>query len=494
MPRLLLVAAWLLIVWGALAFGAVYPWAWRPLITGCAVVGAAAWLVARRYGARAHDQAMLAALACVALTGALQLMPVPRSARLLVSPSSETVLLEQDLEYAMAARLTGVTDDGSTAQVPAALPERTLSINPDATARALVLLVGLTLLLAGLTRLLNVTGARRLVTWIVAFGAVLALIGIIQRATLGDHAWAGMRIYGFWKPMNLLTTPFGPFVNKNHFAGWMLMGLPLAMGLGLGWADRAQRNGSHGWRAGLLWLSSPDGGKLQLAALATMVMGVSLLMTRSRSGIAGFVLSMMIAGGVVGKRFGAGRSRWLAMGVLALMLVGVFPWAGSDVTDRFASGSVGLRRVIWRDSAAVIRDFPLVGTGLNSFGTAMLSYQTTQRSTHFQEAHNDYLQILVEGGLLVAVPAALALVMLARAIRRRFALHQDDSVAYWRRVGATTGLVAIGLQSLVEFSLQMPGNAVFCVVLMAIALHEPPVRHRQDGKSARATPGRNRTV
>ena len=91
-------------------------------------------------------------------------MPIPRGTRLLVSPSSETLLLEQDLEYAMAARLTGVADDGSTAQVPAALPERTLSINPDATARALVLLVGLTLLLAGLTRLLNITGARRLVT------------------------------------------------------------------------------------------------------------------------------------------------------------------------------------------------------------------------------------------------------------------------------------------------------------------------------------------
>ncbi len=125
-------------------------------------------------------------------------MPIPRGTRLLVSPSSETVLLEQDLEYAMAARLTGVVDDGSSAQVPAALPERTLSINPDATARALVLLVGLTLLLAGLTRLLNITGARRLVGWIVAFGTALALFGIIQYAVLGDHAFGGMRIYGFW--------------------------------------------------------------------------------------------------------------------------------------------------------------------------------------------------------------------------------------------------------------------------------------------------------
>ena len=242
----MLVATWLLVVWGALAFGAVYPWAWRPLITGCAVVGAACWLFARRHGARAQDRAVLVALGCVALAGAVQLMPIPRGVRLLMSPSTETVLLEQDLEYAMAARLTGVVDDGSSAQVPAALPERTLSINPDATARALVLLVGLALLLAGLTRLLNITGTRRLVTWIVVFGAALALFGIIQRAVLGDHAWGGMRIYGFWKPLNPLTTPFGPFVNKNHFAGWMLMGLPLAMGLGLGWAERAQQNGKIG--------------------------------------------------------------------------------------------------------------------------------------------------------------------------------------------------------------------------------------------------------
>ena len=487
MSRLLLVATWLLIVWGALAFGAVYPWAWRPLITGCAVVGAASWLVARRRGARAHDRALLAALGCVALAAAVQLMPMPRSTRLLLSPSTEKLLIDQDIDYASAARLTGVADDGSMAQVPAALPERPLSINPDATARALVMLVGLTLLLAGLTRLLSITGARRLVTGVVAFGAALALFGIVQRAVLGDHAWGGMLIYGFWKPINPLTTPFGPFVNKNHFAGWMLMGLPLAMGLGLGWAERTQQRGGSGWRGMLLRLSSPDGGMLQLAALATMVMGVSLLVVRSRSGIAAFVLSMIIAGGVVGRRAGGGRSRWLALGVVAAMLLGVFALADADVTGRFRSGSVGLRRVIWRDSAAVVRDFPLVGTGLNTFSTAMLTYQTTQRDQHFQEAHNDYLQILVESGLIGGLPAAFALVILARAIRRRFVTRQDEAMAYWLRVGATTGLVAIGLQSLVEFSLQMPGNAVFCVVLMAIALHEAPSRSSKPGR--RGAPG-----
>jgi O-antigen ligase len=120
----------------------------------------------------------------------------------------------------------------------------------------------------------------------------------------------------------------------------------------------------------------------------------------------------------------------------------------------------------------------------------MLRYQTTLRDTPFQEAHNDYLQVVVEGGLLIAAPAALALWLLVHAIRRRFTMHQDDGMSYWLRAGAVTGLVAIGLQSLVEFSLQMPGNAVFCVVLMAIAMHKSPARSssQRRGAPARSAP------
>ncbi len=118
----------------------------------------------------------------------------------------------------------------------------------------------------------------------------------------------------------------------------------------------------------------------------------------------------------------------------------------------------------------------------------MVRYQTSQFEGFFSEAHNDYLQVVAEGGLLLAVPAFVGLVLLAAAIRRRFAQQKDDVMTYWLRVGATSGLIAIGLQSLVEFSLQMPGNAAMCVVLMAIALHHPPARfsrrHGAPGRSA----------
>jgi len=477
MLRLLLAAALLLVMWGALAFGAVYPWAWRPLVTGAAVVGLAALIVGRRHGARAHDGAFLLALAAVAAGTLLQLVPLPRGVRMGISPATERVLLEQDLEYAITVRMSGLSPDGVTPLVETAVPPRPLSINPTASARGLLLLTGFTLFFAGLVRLFNLTGVRRPAQWITIFGFVLALIGIIQKATLGDHAFGGMRIYGFWRPNSLLTTPFGPFVNKNHFAGWMLMGLPLAVGLGLGLAERAMHRYGRGWRDVLRWLSSPDGGRLQLVTLSVFVMGLSLLMTASRSGAGGFLFAMALAGVVVRRRFRQQARTLAAVGLVATLIV-VFLWADVNLAARFSGQdeSIRLRQRIWSDSLRVVRDFPLTGTGLNTFGTAMLSYQTGSRALHFQEAHNELLQIVVEGGVLLAVPAFAAMVLLVRGIRRRFAAAQDDTLTYWVRVGATVGISAIGLQSLVEFSLQMPGNAALFAVLLAIALHEPPDR------------------
>ncbi|PYR81662.1 MAG: O-antigen ligase domain-containing protein, partial [Acidobacteria bacterium] len=84
------------------------------------------------------------------------------------------------------------------------------------------------------------------------------------------------------------------------------------------------------------------------------------------------------------------------------------------------------------------------------------------------EAHNDYLQIAAEGGLLIGLPALAAAGIFAIEVRRRF--RRDAN--YWMRAGAVTGLMCIALQSLVDFSLQMPGNAALCAVLCGMALHQ----------------------
>lgn len=449
----------LLIAWGALAFGAVYPWAYTPLLAASAVVGAAACL---RRGPRLPEGARrtMMALAVVAVAVSLQLVPLPPGLLRGLSPSTDTFLRTYDLSYALTTT------------------PHALSILPQATGLGLLFLAAFSLLFAGLVRTFSTSGVRRVATAIVAVGAILALIGIVQKAVAGDHAYMGMKIYGLWAPEWKLTTPFGPFVNKNHFAGWMLMGLPVAIGLALATAERGMRTGQGTWRSALLWLSSPDGGRFQLIAMAILLMTASLLWTKSRSGLAGLVIALMIASVVAGRRLHSRRARWLTPAAIAAMFLLVFTVAGGDVAARIGNqtDAVELRKNIWGDSARLICDFPLAGTGLNTFGTAMVVYQSSERDKHFQEAHNDYLQLAVEGGALVALPVLAALIVVVVAIRRRFASGQDDPTTYWMRVGAVTGLVAIAVQSAVEFSLQMPGNAVLCVVLLAMALHDPVTR------------------
>jgi O-antigen ligase len=151
-------------------------------------------------------------------------------------------------------------------------------------------------------------------------------------------------------------------------------------------------------------------------------------------------------------------------------------WTGVDtVAARLGSGDVATineRLPIWRDGWHIASDFWLTGTGLNTFGVATLFYQTSLPGWHLREAHNDYLQLAAEGGLMLSLPVIVLLAVFARETRSRFGESQGSS--YWIRLGAVTGLVAVGLQSTVEFSLQMPGNAALFAALCAIALHRDP--------------------
>jgi len=136
------------------------------------------------------------------------------------------------------------------------------------------------------------------------------------------------------------------------------------------------------------------------------------------------------------------------------------------------------------------RMFPLTGTGLNTYGTAMLLFQEHDLSRHYAEAHNDYLQLAAEGGALVVLPAGLCLVlvMFVREVRRRFR-QQVPSTSLWLRAGAVTALIAIALQDAVELSLQMPGNALMFAVTCAVALHsgsEPADATQRAGAKAPA--------
>jgi O-antigen ligase len=457
----------LIIALGTLAFGAVYPWGFVPLLGVAAALGVAGLY---RAGLRPAHRPLAFALFAVCAAGTLQLVPLPAGVVSRLSPATLPLLRSFDLVFA--------GDQGWTP----------LSIRPQGTAVAVVALIALSLYLLGLPGLLGPRALRTLPGALAVFAVPLALYGIYTR----EHN-NGL-IYGFWRPLdggggNM----FGPFINRNHFGGWMLMTLGLLIGSFFGGLEAALRETGHRSRRPLAWLSSSAANAL-LATGAVIILGiVAIFWALSRSSIISLAALVTLFTWLAARRRRLGTTRGsLAAVSLGAALVAGVAWRGpARVVAWFQDDRNLLSRIdAWRDGWDVIRAFPLFGTGLNTFGDAMLFYQTRNAGFHMAQAHNDYVQLAAEGGLLVVVPAVIAALLLARAIAKNLRAARAESRGYWIRAGAAIGIAAVAIQEVAEFSLQIPVNALLFATLAAAAL-APVVPHAADSRDTIDAPRGN---
>jgi putative inorganic carbon (HCO3(-)) transporter len=439
--------------WGALAFGAVYPWAYWPLAALCVLSGVAGLIIAARANVEGTSRAFRFALCAAALAIAVQLVPLPNGLVAAISPGTGPLIGR--LSPAFAAGLESL---------------HPLSVSPLDTWTALALYASLALLCVGATALFSVVGSRRFVELLTGFAAALALVAFVQKSLSNRY------LYGFWD-IGIGRNPSGPFVNRNHFAGWMVMALPLTLALLVAGIDQGMRGLKRGWRQRVLWFASAEANRLILVAAAAVLMALSLTLTMSRSGITAFALSMLTTVWFVARSVHSRPRRFVAAACLVVMAILVVLWTGPEVVaGRFAEadwGEFNNRKGAWADAWGVARDFPLAGTGLNTYWAAALFYQHHDMAYFFGQAHNDYLQLAAEGGLLVTLPALACLLVLVRDIRRATAGARTET-SEWLRAGAIASLMAIACQETVDFSLQMPANAALFAVVCAIALHRPP--------------------
>lgn len=440
-----------ILAWGVLSFGAVYPWAYWPLLAAAAALG----LVGLAADKAWRDPRLIRVLvALVILSGAIVVQTIALPSWLIVelSPAVDRFFRDFRIGYH-----------------PADL--RTLSIDPAATRIVLAEVVALGVLLVGAARLLRRWRLDWFVNQVMALAVAVALVGIVQRALLDSETDL---IYGFWRPRQGGDI-FGPFVNRNHFAGWMVMVLPVVAAYAWALALLSYTPGRTGAHAWMRWFGEVDGNRVLLVVSCLFIMAVSLIMTGSRSGMAAGAVGMLVLLFFLWRSL-AGASRLVVTALVLSVLFGATVWAGAGtVVSRFgrASADVGGRVSAWQDTLRIASDFPLFGTGLGGYRSAMLLYQTRDREKMYAQAHNDYLQLLAEGGALVTLPAVALIVVVGLGIARRLNAADDGPVTYWIRRGAVAGVVGMAAQSVVEFSLQMPGNAAMFVTLVAIALHRP---------------------
>lgn len=388
----------------------------------------------------------------------LQILPVPIAVADLLTPNAARIRAAQQF----------------IALAPAARRWTSLSLDPAATAVSLANVVLAILTFWAARAMFTAAGnTRAFCRALAGLGAAVAIAAILQKSVTPKL------VLFLVQPEARSASPFGAFLNRNHMAAWMLMvSAPVAGYLIARLRIHPSYRGS--WRAAFKHFMAS--GAVLTAMALTMILGV-LLLTLSRSAVAG-----LGAGAIVAWRFGRPRMQIErssvpallgvagAMLMASMLFVDIDGWAGR-VQQSFDTGPTEFGRVtIWRETLPMMKDFWLTGTGAGTYSEAMGSYQQSrvwvgsmQRWAHFNNAHSHYLQTMSEGGVLLVVPVAVAL--LALLALGRNAVRADKGEMFWVRVGAAAGLTGIAVQSIWEVALIMPANAVLAGVLAGLLLN-----------------------
>ena len=299
---------------------------------------------------------------------------------------------------------------------------------------------------------------------------VLVFSGTFQAAYGAFMVLSGLELGFFVEKYVGQGVATGTFVNRNHYAGYLVMCLSAGIGLLLAQLSRERpRNWKERLRGWLQLMLSP---KIRLRIyLAVMV--VALVLTRARMGNIAFFSALLVAGALAlyeGRRFSWSVALFLASLLLVDMLI-LGQWFGfEELAQRLEQTHPEQEARVWSNEYTIdyLQDFPLTGSGGGSFYGVFPNYQAPNLEGFHLHAHNDYLEFAAELG----IPAALVLAsVVCLAFWSAYAVQRRRHTPLYRGVGFAVTMTVLwaAIHSTTDFSLQMPANALTFVTILALA-------------------------
>jgi O-antigen ligase len=406
-------------------------------------------------------------LAGLFLFGVWQRAPLPRSVLAWLSPGAERCynqLLSEKPEVLPPA-------SADETQIPPANPRAgphpglTLSLYPDATRRESLRILAVFLVFALVYNNLASSGVLfRLSIVALINGVLLSLFALAQFFGAPHNT-----VYWVYPAMGQV---FGPFINRNHFADYVNLCIGLGIGLLVSQNWRRRSSAFLEEQSSLTQTLQDPRALWICAALGLMVSAVAF--SRSRGGLLGLAGATVICG-ILG-RLQLGRSfRLGSLLFVAGVVVALSSWFGIGLLkERIAtlgsSEALEDRLPIWRRSLPIAAEFPIWGTGYGTYGYIEPMYRKDapfrEKEGWYYHAHNDYLEILIEGGIV-----SLALLLAALAVIYRRGYH---ALARYRgrteaglALGALFAFTALVLHSFGEFGAHTPAIALLATVICA---------------------------
>jgi O-antigen ligase len=350
-----------------------------------------------------------------------------------------------------------------TALAPGASHWATLSLYPHAT------LLGFFKLLAYLAAFVLAAysfepreGRSVLAPGLIVLGSLEAGYGIIQYLT------GYQKIFGFTKQF-YTEDATGTFINHNHFAGFLELVIPFAAMMVF---YNLQSRSAPSFRRGRAGGNSLD-PRIFFYAFIVILLFLAVIFSRSRMGIFSVLVSLILMGllGLLGE----GRRAWIVITLIVIACSMTYAiWIGLDpVIKRFEAVTSSsfenpyARTNIWKQASGILKDYPVVGTGLGTFPIAFRRYQTSLLDLLVDHAHNDYLEVAAETGIVGAV---LLFIPILALLLKMIVAYAGARNPYRRSVllaciGSTAALLT---HSVMDFNLQVPANALLFAIVLGL--------------------------
>jgi O-antigen ligase len=303
------------------------------------------------------------------------------------------------------------------------------------------------------TQAFRTRGELQMLAWfLVLFCFAVSLFAIVQYFTSGDELY-------WFRPVTAGIKPFGPYVNRNHFGGFIELTLPTGLAM--------------------LILRGVRRDQMPFLAVLTIVPISAVVLSSSRGGIIGVVVEIFLLMAFRFSTKGAEKIRLTPIAAVIAATILLIGWVGaSNAMERFFPGnangvSFARRASMVHGALDVFLAHPFSGSGLGTIVAVYPRYETMYDGKLVDHVHNDYAEALAETGILGAACGVVFLFFLFRDGRRNFAADQGQ-FSRALHCGAIAAVVGLLLHSFVDFNLHIFSNAMLFLV-QAFLVTSPPV-------------------
>lgn len=343
----------------------------------------------------------------------------------------------------------------------------TLSLNSKATLSEFFRYTTYVMFYVLTIQLLEKKGMLKTTALVIAlFGGLLAFSSILQ-----FYLTENMALWFRYTPTNSIVV--GPYVNHNHYAGLMELIFPVVLGLFFFYRPRI---GNTSLIKGIAEIFNQEKANIHiLIGASALLIVISIFVSLSRGAMISTCLSLVFfTVFLLRRRISRGNTMLLiAIIMLSAISIGWFGW--DQIFERFAKlkNAQGViyefRLTFWQDTIKIIKDFALTGAGTGTFSDIYPLYQSFQNEKSLYHAHNDYLELLAENGIIGFALAGCFLISFFYKTHTVFSKRRD-AFSIYLYIGCITAMIALLFHSVVDFNMHVGANGLWFFFIAGIAV------------------------